>query len=180
MTTEPQCLNCVRLARALEAARLDLENAEVELRVKRAQLTKLRNEVEAEADEDPSAADARAVFVYWRGRVRPLAKTFNGKRRKAVVDQLKAYTVLDLIDAIDGAKATAKYAAQSELEFICRDATIVDRYRCAAAAHAAWQDRALHGLHGRFEVTEELVREGIELLSALRSDGPAEAQRSAA
>src|SRR4051812_3245747 len=100
---EPECLNCVRLSRALDAVRCDLENVEVELRVKRAQLTKLRN-VEA-TDDEPNARDARTVFVYWRARLRPLAKTFNGKRRKAVLDQLKAYTVLDIFDAIDGAKA---------------------------------------------------------------------------
>jgi hypothetical protein len=161
--SEPDCLNCRRLMNALEAVQRDLENVEVELRVKRSQLTKARNELDAESEDDPQARDARTVFTYWRCRLKPLAKTFKGKRQRAVLEMLKTYSVLDLMDAIDGAKVTAK------LEFICRDASIVDRYRCAAAAHAAWLDRALHGERVRFEVTEELVREGIVVLAALRA-----------
>jgi hypothetical protein len=175
-----ECLNCVRLSRALEAATRDVGNLEVELRVKRATITKLHKELEGQADDEVSAKDARAVFVYWRCRLHPMAKTFAGKRRRAVLDRLadkpEPYTVLDLMDAIDGACVDAKYPAMKELEYICRDGTIVDRYRSAAAAHAAWQDRALQGLAGPFEVTEELVSEGIEILSAQRA--PVEIDRA--
>jgi hypothetical protein len=126
-----ECLNCVRLARANEALQRDLENVEVELRVKRAQLTRLRNESE-EADESSDLhKQAKVVFLYWKLRCRPNAKTFKGDRQKAVMARLReGYTVFDLMRAIDGAVVGAyvdvKGVRHDDLELICRDAKYVE------------------------------------------------------
>lgn len=136
---EPECLNCRRLerdlARALDArtkAIIDIENLEVELRVKRAQNAKLAKELEVQRDEDPSLADAKAVYTYWVARLAPKARSFKNKRRKAVLDRLKdGYTLVDLLHAIDGVALGVPYPNMTELEYICRDETIVDRFRTA-------------------------------------------------
>jgi predicted Fe-S protein YdhL (DUF1289 family) len=145
---EPVCLGCLRLQKALDAALIDIDNLNVDLLVKRRQLREARGENETRADEHPLGDDAEAVFVYWKLRLHPQAKSFKGKRRAHVLARLaESYTVLDLLRAVDGAVVDAwtgpNGVRHDDLEFICRDPSTTDRFIKAAVAdgrrrEAAW------------------------------------------
>lgn len=114
----------------LEQANRDLE---LELRQKRAQITRLRGELIDKRVENPFAKPAQEVFEYWRELLAPRAKEFTDKRFDNVVARLRAgHSVEDLKRAVDGAAALPyvtdagrrrmgkKSERQVELDLICR------------------------------------------------------------
>lgn len=141
---EPVCLACERMRRALDAALLDLENAEVALRVERRKV-KERDKLLAERDDAEAAGndDAEAVFAYWKAAVAPRARSFKGMRRRNVLARLKeGYTLDDLMLAIDGARVAAGVSDKTgerfdDLELICRDPKITDSFIKRGAHHEA-------------------------------------------
>lgn len=167
------CLDCQRLRADLEsalrardnairgrdAAVIDMQNLEAELRAKRSIISKLRGELEDKADENEANSDAYAVFVYWKGRLHPSAKSFKGKRRANVLARLaEGYTISDLMMAVDGAVVDAwtgpNGVRHDDLEFICRDPSTTDRFIKAAKAREGKVDEWLLGAAGG--TTEEM------------------------
>jgi hypothetical protein len=73
------------------------------------------------------------VFEHWRSVHRPTARVFDAKTRKAVEARLaEGFTEADLIQAIDGCKASPHHQGQNDrgkkydsLELICRDGSKV-------------------------------------------------------
>lgn len=123
----------------------NLADLEQELRNKRATITRMRRDREAAQTHHPLYEPACEVFDYWRARLMPDAREFNGKRWAAVIARLSAYDdtrkgVRDLKRAIDGcvelqyvssagrsSKGSPK-ERQVELELICREESNVKRF----------------------------------------------------
>jgi hypothetical protein len=117
------------------------EDLERELRAKRAIISRMRKEQTRSQTAHPDNDKAERVFDYWRSRLMPDAREFNGKRWKAVIARLEAgFTVDELKKAIDGcvhrqyvtergrsSKGTPSQR-QVELELICREEANVRRF----------------------------------------------------
>jgi hypothetical protein len=147
----PGCPNCRNLADNYERelARLGqhLHEAELSMRGLRSAKTKLQNEIDGKADEHRRLPEAKEVYEYWRAEIAPLAKEFNGKRRKAVLARLDGGRSVDeLKQAVDGAKIDATTGPNGvrhdDLEFICREDQHVLRFINAATAAATPGSRA--------------------------------------
>jgi hypothetical protein len=80
-----------------------------------------------EATASP-VGDAELVFAYWRETLRPNARVFDAKTRKAVEARLKEFSRDELKLAIDGCRASPHHMGANDkakrydsLELICRD-----------------------------------------------------------
>lgn len=149
------CDGCGRLRRDLEqmskrfkSLLVDFENLQVDLTIKRREVTTLRNEVAKRDRQDPVNQalhhESEAVFAYWKLRCRPGARVFGDKRRKAVLARLRdGYTPVDMCHGIDGACEDAfvdsKGKRHDDLELICRDEVKLDSFIQRAYAHEVRQ-----------------------------------------
>lgn len=158
MSAEPSlrlvgCAECERLRAENEKVRkqrdaltVDLENAHVDLTVKRRRITQLENELAKERRLDPMHATAFQIFEFWSKHCHPQAHTFSADREKAVLARLNdkkpgtkepAYSPRYICEAILGAKHDAyvdpKGKRHDDLELICRSG------------------RKLEDFHGRYE-----------------------------
>jgi hypothetical protein len=129
-----------------------LRDAENELRAKRGIITRLKKSRDARPELDPHAAEAQAIFDYWRSRLAPSAREFTGKRWENVIARLRAgHSVDEIKRAIDGCalrpyvtnngrEAEGKsHQRQVDLELICRDESKLLRF--ASYADAAEQEK---------------------------------------
>lgn len=128
------CADCERKDRMIAAMQVDLDNLEVDLKVKRRKITALENELARERHEHPDYHTAQRIFEFWRNKCRPRARSFGADREKAVIARLndkvpgsdeKAYTPRYICEAIVGAYVepfvdpkTRKL--HNDLELICR------------------------------------------------------------
>lgn len=162
----PACVGCRRQQRAIDALTVDLENAEVALRVERRRVKALLKEIDELRGAGIPHESIEAIFECWRVLCRPKARTCNGKRRAVVQARLRdGYTHEDFALAILGAAA---YPYQrdgviyDDLELIARDATKMDSFiakgREANAEHSrilepAWRWR-LQAMIDQFQTVE--------------------------
>lgn len=129
-----ECEDCERKDRALAALQVDLDNANVDLTVKRRRIKALENELAEKRKQDPLYDTAERIFEFWRTKCRPDARTFSEDRAKAVLARLKdrdpsnptepAYTPRYICEAVLGAAASPyvdpKGKRHNDLELICR------------------------------------------------------------
>lgn len=144
-TIEPanNCQRCEAHHRRAEAIRVDLENAETELRVARRRETALRNELRKHLEDDPANAAVKEVLAEWKIVCNhQRAKTpLDGARAKAVRRMLKAgYTADQLKKAILGCGRFPYVGPQGrvssgdtktrhdDLTLILRDESTVERF----------------------------------------------------
>lgn len=81
----------------------DLENAERELRSKRAQIKKMRADQDRRLREAPEYDTAIRVLEHWKATCSPNAKELAGKRLENVIARLRGdYSEADLKRAVDG------------------------------------------------------------------------------
>lgn len=163
----PACLGCQRLEKRLDAATIDLENAEVSLRGERrryANLLKKFQELEHGLTPHESVDE---IFKVWKVFCRPKARAVGPKRRTAVGARLReGSSHADFATAIVGAAA---YPYQrdgtiyDDLELIARDQTNMDAFiqkgHHAHRVHAdtgvaPWEWR----IHQEFRLTPDDLR----------------------
>lgn len=133
------CENCQLLEgklgqaeRARDGLQVDLENAEVSLRVERRKVKRLESELADKLRSDDLYPDAWELFEFWRTECRPKARTFDSDRLKNTLARLKdtkadgspAYSKRYIAEAIRGARWEAytdpKGKRHDDLELICR------------------------------------------------------------
>jgi hypothetical protein len=146
----PACLGCQRLERARDGLLIDLENAEVSLRVERRRIKALLKTIaELEGAGIPQNS-LDAIFRVWQVFCRPKARALGAKRRTAVTGRLReGYTHTDFALAIVGAASYPNIRdgiVYDDLELIARDATkmdlFIDKGNRANHAHAATNEAA--------------------------------------
>ncbi len=119
------CAECERLRAAVEALTVDLENAQVDLLVKRRQLAAKKLAEMERFRAHPKYADAERLFAYWQEQCgHPRAQLGPG-RLPTLLARLEDYTPREIATAIRGA-AVAPYVddkgiRHDELELICRN-----------------------------------------------------------
>lgn len=139
------CPSCGEVLDILIAKQATIRDLERELRVRRATITRMRNDRDGQEAMHPLAEPGREVFEHWRAKLAPKAREFTGARFDAVVARLGAgASVEELKQAIDGialfpyvgrggraahGKATER---QAELALICRSESHVQRYAAYA------------------------------------------------
>lgn len=135
------CPDCERLRIGLEAALLDLDNANTDLTVKRRKITQLQNELAEKHRSDPLYSVAETIYFFWREKCQPKARTFSEDRVKAVLGRLKdkdprdpaqfAYTPRYICEAVVGG-AVAPYVKHgkrfNDLELICRNGRLLEDF----------------------------------------------------
>lgn len=123
----------------IEIQREDIQNLERELRTKRGQIRKLREDQDAALRDSPQYEAAMEVLTFWRKMCAPKARELSGKRLEAVMARLRGgYAAAELKQAIVGYAArpyvtqgrrTATGASDDlhvDAELIFRDAKHVD------------------------------------------------------
>jgi hypothetical protein len=123
----------------LAVAREDIANLERELRVKRAQIARMRAEQDGALQNHPHYAAGQRVLQHWKKTCAPKARELGGKRLDVVLARLNGgYTEADLKRAVDGygmrpyvvngkrAAAGARDDWWADAELIFRDAKHVD------------------------------------------------------
>lgn len=129
------CPNCGVVLPEMEQQQEMILHLERELRGKRAQISRLKNEQGSSGGRnDPYYEDAVKVFGHWREKLAPTAREFSGSRLEKTLARLKAgYTPGELCDSINGYWAfpyivnrlrerTGKpHERLVELEYIMRD-----------------------------------------------------------
>lgn len=147
----PECgsvLEHVRLA--LEVKDRALADLELELRGKRAQISRLKGERQRAQALSPYVEPANACFRYWQQHISPAAREFNGERFEHVVARIRAadsveHGVARVKRAIDGAKARPRAGRTTDLLTICRNETNLLMFMDFATAAGVPQDAHLHG-----------------------------------
>jgi hypothetical protein len=135
------CPDCASWRRKFDALLLDFENAEMELRGKRREITRLKSELAQQNEQMVEAPVIQAVFDYWRLRCRKGRKSvkLGDKRRAAIKGRLRdGYTPKQIRIAIDGAVVGAfeKDGKRfDDLELICRDEVTLERFISRWAEH---------------------------------------------
>lgn len=129
--------------RALEACRVDLQNAEAELTVKRRIITTLRKQLEEQVTQSDDASLAEPAIEYWRWKLGHEKARSGAKRISLVLARLRddpPRPISDVFRAIDGCALkpyvgpkgrTAKGKASErhdDLILICRDAETFERF----------------------------------------------------
>lgn len=145
---------------------VDLENAEVALRVERRKVKALQKELEQRQLQHVKAAEIEEVFLYWRQVLRgdsPRVK-LGTKRRKVIAGRLDdGHTVQDIKDAIDGASFDAFVGANGvrhdDIELICRDEVKLENF--IARGRAVRERKLKESLPSRVES----LRTALEVLS---------------
>jgi hypothetical protein len=131
-----RCEECERLRTALEAAKLDLEQAQTDARIARRQLAAARAAEREQRRDDPKYEVAERLFDYWREQCGHPRAQLGPKREQALLARLEKYTPREIAMAIRGA-ALAAYVDESgvrhdDLELICRNEVklekFIDRY----------------------------------------------------
>ncbi len=95
-----------------------------------------KNTPDEASDEMSVTKKAEKVFQYWKTICgKGDRTTFTDKRKKAVINRLKKYSVKDIFDAIDGCKRSPHHVGLNDtgtvyddLELICRSDTHVERF----------------------------------------------------
>lgn len=152
-----------RLQRALDAALVDLDNAETDLVVKRRRIKQLENELAEKYRSDSLYGTAEIIYEFWRTKCSPNARTFSEDRLKAVLARLKdrspsdheqpAYTPRYICEAVLGAAVEpyvdSKGKRHNDLELICRSGgkleNFHERWERHKAKHAANSNGGSHG-----------------------------------
>lgn len=163
------CPDCARAHARANAAIIDMENTEKDLRVMRRRLTALQQEILKLQQPEHLEAEAEAVFLYWREECRSASKrkvVFGDKRKTKVMARLKdGYTVEDLKKAIDGARDHAFVSEDGkrfdDLELICRDETKVDSFiqRAEVVSITSKQAPPMTMQQAREKILDGLTRE---------------------
>jgi hypothetical protein len=189
------CQRCDAEHRRAEAIRVDLENAETELRIARRRETALRTELRKHLEEDAGAAEIKEILAEWKiicGHQR--AKTpLDGARAKAVRRMLKVgYTADQLKKAIHGCgrfpyvgphgrvtDGTQK-DRHDDLTLILRDESTVDRFIGYAdrpveagrdnvvSIQSAGSRRAERETKAKLETVSEMLTEALRQVRELR------------
>lgn len=128
-----------RLTRGIELLAVDLENANVELAVKRRQITQLRHEIEGRVKAGDQGPLVEAAFAYWQKACGHPRARLDHKRAKAIETMLRHRAeagedaLLEVMRAIDGARFDAfvdeKGKKHDGIALICRDEDSFDRMR---------------------------------------------------
>jgi hypothetical protein len=135
------CPDCASWQRKFDGLLVDFENAEVELRAKRREITRLKSELATQNEQMVEAPLISAIFDYWRLQCRKGRKSvkLGDKRRAAVKGRLRdGYTPKQIRIAIDGAVVGAfeKDGRRfDDLELICRDEVTLERFIARWAEH---------------------------------------------
>jgi len=119
---------------AARKVEIDLENAEVSLRVSRATITKLKAQLEAEVKSGEFEQEIQHAFDYWREVCNHPRSKLDAKRATAIRNRFAAgHSLDDLKEAIDGAADSAyvdpKGVVHDDIELICRDEVKFDSFR---------------------------------------------------
>lgn len=130
----PCCPKCGEIVPEMEAQKTYIEGLEKELRVKRAQVSRLIAEQAGADKSNPHYEAALQVYAYWKEKLAPGSRTFGAAHRKVVLARLKeGWTVDELKRAIDGyfCRPYVTVSGRShtgrpserriDLELICRD-----------------------------------------------------------
>ena len=134
--------------RMLDAAIVDLENANADLAAKRRIITTLRNQLDAKVQESEDAALAEPAIEHWRWKLgHPRARS-STKRIQCVSARMKTdgHTLEEVYAAIEGCAlkpyvgdngrcATGKRSDRHDgLDLICKDEETFDRFTRYRAA----------------------------------------------
>jgi hypothetical protein len=175
-----------RWRNAAEMAIVDLQNAEVTIRVLKRQVGSLKAELAQQRREDPLFDQAEEVYDYWKMRIAPRSTAFGEDRQKVVIARLReGHTVLTLKQAIEGCRwrkqNDPKYGQYDDLELICRSPRKVRDFVKIYEREAARREREkrlekmiayctmnaeLYELHGEAE-----IRAHAEFMMASVIDG---------
>lgn len=127
------CADCERKDRMIAAMQVDLDNLDVDLKVKRRKITSLQNELDEKRRADPQYDTAEQIFRFWQRKCCPKARVFGEDREKAVLARLKdkipgtedqAYPPRYICESILGARVDPyvdpKGKRHNDLELVCR------------------------------------------------------------
>jgi hypothetical protein len=146
---DQSCLACQDMQARLDAAILDLDNAEAALRAERRKVKGLQKQLEAQHLDSPLLADARALFEFWQAKCVHPRSVFDANRQRLAVQRIAEHGMDRLKDAIRGASVGAyvdeKGVRHDGFELILRDAGHVDKFvkRWEAHDRARTQPRRL-------------------------------------
>ena len=139
VTIERQAREIDRLTRGLELLAVDLENANVELAVKRRMITTLKQEIAGKVKAGSWGEQVDAAFRYWQAACNHPRTRLDHKRAKAIETMLRhrdeqgENPLLEVCRAIDGARFDAwvdeKGKRHDGISLICRDEDSFDRMR---------------------------------------------------
>ena len=139
VTIERLAAENARLSRGMELLAIDLENANVELAVKRRMITTLKHEVEGRVKAGNYGEQVQAAFTYWQRACGHPRTRLDHKRAKAIETMLRhrdeqgEEPLLEVMRAIDGARFDAfvdeKGKRHDGISLICRDEDSFDRMR---------------------------------------------------
>lgn len=120
---------------------IDLENANVDLVVKRRQMSALKARVTKETEADPMWESVVEVFNHWQEVTRHKRCQLSEDRVKLIRARLKERTKEELMLACDGAVIGAYVDPNGKkhdmIELICRSNQYVERFM----GHAGWESR---------------------------------------
>lgn len=126
------CPECERLHTALEEARLDLDNAEAEVKSLRRRLGAMRNAERKERREGPKYEVAEKLFEYWKEQCCHPKAQLGPKREQALLARLDQYTPRQIATAIRGAAIGAfvdeNGTRHDDLELICRNEVKLEKF----------------------------------------------------
>ena len=127
------CQDCERKDRMIAALHVDLDNLEVDLKVKRRRITELLRDRDAKILADTKYSVAEEIYAFWRSKCSPKSRAFGSDRAQAVLARLNdkvpgsdelAYTARYICEAIVGAYVDPyvdpKGKRHNDLELICR------------------------------------------------------------
>lgn len=124
-----------RAERAEEAQRLlqvDLDNANIDLIVKRRTITELRKQLEQRAVTGDFAAEIEEAFTYWQNRCwHPKSKLGIKRAQNVKARMLAGHTLDEVRQAIDGAALDPYIVGGKrfdDLELVCRDEPQFDSF----------------------------------------------------
>lgn len=128
-----------RLRAGIQLLQVDIDNVNVDLAVKRRQITDLKNQVAGRVKSGQHGEEVQAAFDYWRLRCNHPRARLDHKRAKALETRLRIRVeqgedpLREVMRAIDGAAFDAfvdeKGKRHDGISLICRDEDSFDRMR---------------------------------------------------
>lgn len=137
------CPNCQRLQQAVEGLSVDLQNAEVSLRVERRKANKFKKELEEATLRSPHIADATELFEFWQAKCHHPRSVFDMARKRLAITRLSEFGLDRLKDSIRGYAVDAyeKHGKRfDDFDLILRDAAHVEEGERRWARHREVRD----------------------------------------
>lgn len=142
----PSCLDCMKFIRMLEAASVDIENAETDLKAKRRRISDLEARLHKQEEQVVVDEQIRRVFELFR-IIRNKTNRFRlDKKRRELISTLLnlGYEEIDFRQAFMGVELRAAKHPDGDrhytLNFVCRDADTLEKFRDAYLSHWAQFD----------------------------------------